>query len=250
MEINLRQKYFNRFEIKYQISMIQKNILSRQIHPFMELDPYVNNNHNYEVRSVYFDSPFRKSFFEKINGVGIRVKLRIRYYPDFQNGNQEFVFLELKKKINENVSKSRILVPFLDAFEIIDNSTEKAKNFYNKATNEDKIKLKEMWYLFNRYNLKPICVVCYNREPYMDKMENRFRLTFDTNVRVRYFDFDLHSGEGSKYVVPPNLCIMEIKFNNFIPNWIIKIFQKNNIIQEKTSKFANGLERGIIFSIV
>ena len=84
----------------------------------MELDPYVSNNHHYEVRSIYFDSPFKKAFFDKTNGIKTRVKLRIRYYPDFQNGEKELVFIELKKKNNENVSKSRILVPFKDAFKI------------------------------------------------------------------------------------------------------------------------------------
>ena len=50
--------------------------------------------------------------------------------------------------------------------------------------------------------------------------------------------------------MPPNICIMEVKFNSFIPNWAIKIFQLNDITQQKMSKFASGLERGILFSIV
>ena len=230
--------------------MIQYNIILRQIQPFMKLDQHVINNHHYEVRSVYFDSPFRKSFLEKTNGIKTRIKLRIRYYPDFQNGEEELVFIELKKKINENVSKNRVLVPYKDAFKIIDNSTAEAKDFYEHASSEDKANLEEIWYLYNRYHLQPICVVCYKREPFMDRMENRFRMTFDTDVKIRYYNFDLHYGNGSSYVLPPNICIMEVKFNSFIPNWAVKIFQRNNILQQKMSKFASGLERGKIFSIV
>jgi hypothetical protein len=230
--------------------MIQSNIIKRQIQPFMEFDPHVRNNHHYEVRSVYFDSPFIKSYFEKTNGIKTRIKLRIRFYPDFQNGDKELVFVELKKKNNENVSKNRVLVPFKDAFKVIDDTTSEAKNFYRNASNEDKANIEEIWYLYNRYHLQPVCVVCYNRQPYMDKIKNRFRMTFDTDVKVRYYNFDLHDGNGSKYVVPPNICIMEVKFNNFIPNWAVKILQRNNMIQEKMSKFASGLERGIIFSVV
>ena len=230
--------------------MIQRNVIIRHIQPFMNLDPYVNNNHHYEVRSIYFDSPFRKSFLEKTNGIKTRIKLRIRYYPDFQNGDNELVFIELKKKNNENVSKNRVLVPFEDVFKIIDNSTSRAKEFHKKASNEDKSNLEEIWYLYNRYHLKPVCVVCYYRQPFMDKMENRFRITFDTNIKVRNFNFDLHYGDGSRYVIPPNFCVMEMKFNSFIPNWAIKILQRNDVIQQKMSKFASGLARATYFSII
>lgn len=244
------QKYFNRFEIKYQISMIKRDIVIRQIQPFMELDSHVNNNHHYEVRSLYFDSPFKKAFQEKVNGIKTRIKLRIRYYPHIQNGETELVFIELKKKVNENVSKTRVLAPFEDALKIIDNKTHEANNFYNNASKEDKSNLEEIWYLYNRYNLKPACLVCYNRQPYMDKLENRFRMTFDTNLKVRNYNFDLHYGNGNKYILPPNICVMEIKFNSFIPKWAINLLQRNDIIQQKMSKFASGLERGLLFSIV
>ncbi|TFF90916.1 MAG: polyphosphate polymerase domain-containing protein [Promethearchaeota archaeon] len=246
----MQQKYFNRFEIKYQLSMIQKDKIMRHIQPFMQLDSHVKNNHHYEVRSVYFDSPFKRSFLEKRDGIKTRIKLRIRYYPDAQTSDDELVFIELKKKINENVSKTRVLAPFKDAFKIIDNSTPEAKNFYEKASKEDKSNLEEVWYLYNRYHLEPVCVVCYYREPYMDKLENRFRITFDTEIMVRDHHFDLHDGTGDKYVVPLNICVMEVKFSSFIPNWAIKILQRNNVIQQKTSKFASGLARINAFSLV
>jgi len=230
--------------------MIKRDDIIRHIHPFMEFDPHVNNKHNYEVRSVYFDSPFRKSFLDKVNGIRTRIKLRIRYYPDNQNGDTELVFIELKKKTNENVSKNRVLAPLKDAYKIIDNKTTEAKNFYKNAIKEDKSNLEEIWYLYNRYYLQPTCVVSYKRQPYIDKMQNRFRITFDTNLKVRNYNFDLHFGNGNRYIIPPNVCVMEVKFNNFIPNWAVKIIQRNDIMQQKMSKFASGLERGLLFSIV
>ncbi len=230
--------------------MIKRNTIIRQIRPFMELDPYVNDKQQYEIRSVYFDSPFRRSFFEKKNGINVRIKLRTRYYPDFRNGDEELVFIELKKKINENVSKTRVLAPFKDAFKIIDNSTSEAQEFYNKSLKEDKNSLEEIWYLYKRFHLQPVCVVSYNRQPYMDKFENRFRITFDTDVRVRNYNFDLHDGSGNKYIIPPNICVLEIKFTSFIPKWAIGILHKNGVLQQKMSKFANGLERTRSFSII
>ena len=101
------------------------------------------------------------------------------------------------------------------------------------------------------FNLKTVCVVCYHRQPYVYKIEKgRFRITFDTGVKVRNYNFDLHYGGGYKYVVPPYICIMEIKFTNFIPSWAVRIVQRNNVIQEKMSKFASGLERSKIVSVL
>lgn len=235
------QKFFNRYEIKYKISLKERDNLIQYINPFMELDSHAKNNYDYEVRSLYFDSPFGKSYYEKVDGIKTRVKLRIRYYPDFQNREEELVFIELKRKNNENVSKSRIVAPMEKALQIIDIDTEEAQKFFNDSTNQEKKKLKEIWYLYRRYSLHPVCLVCYKRQPYISKFERTFRLTFDTNIQVRDYNFDLKVGGGSKFILLRNICVLEIKFNNFIPNWAIKIVQKSNCIQEKISKFASGL---------
>jgi len=245
------QKYFNRFEIKYQISIPKRNNIIKQIGPFMELDPYIKKGFNsYEVRSIYYDSPFVSSYFEKVNGIRNRIKLRFRYYPDFQKDKGELVFIELKKKYNENVAKSRVIVPFEKAFLILNDETPEAKDFYKNSSKQDRLSLREIWYQYKRYHLQPISVVCYYRQPYQDKLTKRFRITFDTNIKTRDYNFDLHIGGGSKYVVQPHMCVMEVKFTNFIPNWAIKIVQRNNIFQEKVSKFANGLEKMKIFSVI
>jgi len=249
-KIQKYQKYFNRFELKYQISLQERDNLLSFIRPFMRLDPYVQNNYNYEVRSLYYDSNFRHSVNEKRDGIGVRRKLRIRYYPDYSRDNREFVFIEIKKKINENVAKSRIHVKLEDALYILDSNHPIANAFYNNASTQDRNTLKEIWFLYKKYNLKPVCVVSYMRQPFLSKIEKTFRLTFDTNVMVRNYNFDLNFGDSSKYIIPRNICIMEVKFNNFIPNWAIKIIQKNNCIQYKISKFASGLERTKDYALV
>lgn len=220
------------------------------IRPFMRLDSHVMNNYDYEVRSLYFDSNFHHSFLEKKDGIAIRRKLRIRYYPEFTKSDQKFAFIEIKKKINENVAKSRVYVPLESALEILKDNNNEANKFYDKASAQDKNTLKEIWFLNRRYNLKPACIVSYKRRPFLSKFEKTFRITFDTNVMVRNYNLDLHFGGGSKFVVPPGICIMEIKFNNYIPNWAIKILQKNNCLQYKISKFANGLEKTRTFALV
>lgn len=230
--------------------MRERDRLVDFIQPFMRLDPHVKNNYDYEVRSLYFDSNYRHSFLEKKDGIAIRRKLRIRYYPDLTNAKEVFAFIEIKKKINENVAKSRVFVPLADAVKILNENSSKALTFYNNASAQDQHILKEIWWLNKRYNLKPACIVSYKRRPFQSKLEKTFRLTFDTNVMVRNYNLDLNFGGGSKYVIPRGICIMEVKFNNYIPNWAIKILQNNNCLQYKISKFASGLEKTRTYALI
>jgi hypothetical protein len=216
----------------------------------MKLDPHVSNNYDYEVRSLYFDSNFQHSFMEKINGIAIRKKLRIRYYPDFVNAEGKFAFIEIKKKINENVAKSRVFVPLADAVKILDKNSNEALKFFDCASGQDQQTLKEIWWLNKRYNLKTSCIVSYKRRPFLSKLEKTFRLTFDTNVMVRNYNLNLNYGGGSKYIIPRGICIMEVKFNNYIPKWAIKILQNNNCLQYKISKFASGVEKTRNYALI
>ncbi|MBD3339992.1 MAG: VTC domain-containing protein [Candidatus Lokiarchaeota archaeon] len=249
--MSLKQKYFNRFEIKYKISIPERDNIINHISPFMKLDPHVAEGYNnYEVRSIYYDSPLKRAYHEKIHGDKVRVKLRIRFYPSFSNDENKLVFIELKRKMNENVSKSRVIAPLEDAAAIVDSNTSEAQTFYNTLSKEDQLILENIWYLYKRYALRPVCVVSYFRRPYVSRTEGgRFRITFDTNVKVRNYNFDLKEGYGNKYVVPPQICVMEVKFTSFIPEWAVRIVQRNNVIQEKMSKFASGLRKARIISI-
>lgn len=55
----------------------------------------------HEIRSLYFDTPDDKALRDKINGVNIRDKFRIRYY----NGDTSFISLE-KSKRNDLCAKA------------------------------------------------------------------------------------------------------------------------------------------------
>ncbi|MFW9781046.1 MAG: VTC domain-containing protein [Candidatus Heimdallarchaeota archaeon] len=236
--------------MKYQISLGERDRLLNLIRPFTKLDPNVINNHDYEVRSLYFDSNFRHTFLEKKEGIAIRHKLRLRYYPNFAKRDNKFAFIEIKKKIKENVAKSRVYVMLENVLSILDINSSEAQVFYKEASDQDKQTLEEIWFLHKKYNLKPACVITYKRQPFLSKIDQTFRITFDTNVMVRNHNLDLRFGGGSKFIIPQGICIMEVKFNNYVPNWAIKIIQKNNCVQYKISKFANGLEKTRIFTLV
>ncbi len=237
------QKYFRRYEIKYQISTTERDVIKAYLNGFMEPDPFVQNGRDYEVRSLYFDSPSRKAYHEKLNGEAFRRKLRIRYYPGSQNSTPKTVFLEIKRKNGENVSKARIQVPFDNALELAEGTSHFAEQFHATLSHQDQTILQEVWYLVRLHHLKPAIVVSYKRQAFRGQEEKRFRLTFDSEIRVRKTNFDLHYGYGVKYILPRDVVVMEAKFNEHIPAWAIRILQSNNCWQEKISKFAQGIEK-------
>lgn len=240
----MTQKEFELSELKYIISLMERDKIIKQITPFMDLDKNVKNNHSYEVRSLYFDSPFGKSYYKKKSGLNFRTKLRIRYYPDFsQKKEEDYVFVELKRRLYENLLKLRIKVLFDKAIKIINNKTQEAKDFYKITTPQNRKILNEIWYNYNRFHLKPVSVVCYKRQAFNAEFISKFRMTFDTDIKVRNYNFNLHDGGGSYYIKSPNVCIMEIKFNKYIPYWAINIVQTNNFVREKMSKYVSGIEK-------
>lgn len=245
------QKYFKRFELKYQISLPERDRIMRYVKGFMQADPNANQQGNYEVQSVYFDSPSRKAYYNKVNGVKFRKKLRIRYYPTESPTVNPFAFIEIKRKNYENVSKARILVPLRDVYSVIDGNSETAMDFYQNSIQYDRNTLEEIWYLKKRFNSKPVCGISYQRIALAGVLETKFRITFDTQIQATRsnLDFFQFANGDLKYIIPPTHCVMEVKFNNIIPKWAVKIVQANNCIQEKISKFASGVSQTAVSSL-
>jgi len=77
--------------------------LRADILPHVNADPNMGENREYTVRSIYYDSPAMDSYNEKIEGVKVRQKFRIRGY-DSEEESQE-LFLEIKNKYNNFISK-------------------------------------------------------------------------------------------------------------------------------------------------
>ena len=85
-----------RHELKYQISKADHYALRQRLQSVMKRDPHTRQDGLYVIRSVYFDNFRDKALREKIDGVQLREKFRIRYY------NDDLSFITLEKKIKHN----------------------------------------------------------------------------------------------------------------------------------------------------
>ena len=68
-----------RHEVKHEISNHDMLILRQRLRAIMKPDCHAVNG-QYEIRSLYFDSPNDKALREKLDGVMTREKYRIRLY--------------------------------------------------------------------------------------------------------------------------------------------------------------------------
>ena len=94
-----------RYEFKYLVPFSMLDKLRNALMPYLEYDKFadIRPNKEYVVRSVYFDNPYLDAYYEKLDGIKVRKKLRIRVYNEFSEDS--LAFLEIKRKQDQFVFK-------------------------------------------------------------------------------------------------------------------------------------------------
>ena len=96
------QTVFKRYELKYMLTIAQKEKILEAIAPYMKLDKYGRT----VIRNIYFDTENYRLIRRSIEKPAYKEKLRIRSYS--QATSDSTVFVELKKKYDKVVYKRRI----------------------------------------------------------------------------------------------------------------------------------------------
>ena len=214
-----------RHELKYIISQAQIPLLRSRITHFMKPDPHLINSDAYTIRSLYFDDFRNSSYFENENGTDPREKFRIRIY----NHSAERIMLECKRKEKGMTMKTSCLLTkdqtkLLMQGKTIDFSEQQA--LIRKLCLQMKTKL-----------LHPVTVVEYERIPYIYQNGN-VRVTFDMNIsssaEVENF---LNSEIPRRPVMPPGWQLMEVKYDEYLSDYIYKALNLDVLQQTAYSKY-------------
>ena len=128
--------FFSRFEIKYILNTKTSIRIQKIIKDFMILDGYAKfvSDKQYFVRSLYFDNDNYDNFKEKVDGLKIRHKFRIRTYSKINN-ESSIIYLEKKGRFNERTYKIRNKITF-NELELILKDNDKFK-LYKKNINNN-----------------------------------------------------------------------------------------------------------------
>jgi hypothetical protein len=227
-----------RFEVKYLIDTKRLEMFDQHIRTFFVPDPNNGSEQGYHNYSIYFDSPAFMYYTEKHEGLLTRIKPRIRVYKATIDEKPKVFFFEFKRKHDRVITKSRVQI-----------SEELARHLLNPhGSNLDgQIKgnsiLENFMYLLRRHNLSPSMCVLYSRSAYECRFSPRLRITYDRGLQCS-LRTDLHNPLSSfSYVLPPNRMLIEVKFNDGIPLWLLAIVKKFQLEQVTLSKYALSMEK-------
>lgn len=217
------QTIFKRYELKYLITQKQKEIILKEIEPYMKLDKYGRTT----IRNLYFDTDDYRLIRHSIEKPTYKEKLRIRTYSKAERTST--VFVELKKKYNHVVYKRRIALSEKEAMNWLCN---------NKCNTNTQISNEIDYFLDYYKTLHPTVFLAYDREAYFTKEKSDFRLTFDDNIIFRTEDLSLQSEVYGTRILDDRLVLLEIKCSGGIPLWMTKVLSKNNIYKTSFSKYG------------
>ncbi len=170
----MKLQKFERYEFKYILDTIQREKIENDVKNFMELDNFAKKNKSYFVRSLYFDDPNYINYYEKIDGMKLRHKFRLRTYG--KDYSQDIpIFLEVKGRINQRTYKKRLKIDKKDLskFEGLEDSIKISKD----EMRNDLISF--FTYERLKKNIKPMVLTDYQRSPYVSNYDRNFRVTFD-----------------------------------------------------------------------
>ncbi len=253
-----RPKSQLRHEVKFLVTYRQQVALLEELRPHLQPDAYGDAAGRYLVTSLYYDTPDRKAYWDKVNGYSLRRKVRARVYGDQPVLPATPAYLEIKERVGVRMAKRRLRLSYADAVDFETYVAEaEASSPLTQAPPADEQRTDEqrtdeqrttdeLHYLFAALRLQPTCVISYQRAAwgghayYPD-----LRVTFDTNLRCRIDNLSfLSADQGSIHtLLPPGWAILEIKVNQSMPFWLGEILSRHGCTPRRVSKYCASLER-------
>ena len=215
-----------RHELKYQVTQAQILMLKSRIQHLIPLDSHVVGDGYYTIRSLYFDDQYDRCLLENENGTDPREKFRIRIY----NASTEKISLECKRKERGKTHKVSCPLTLEQTKQLME-----GKPLPDIASQHPLLQKLTMQMLSRR--LRPVVIVEYDRIPYVYKMGN-VRITLDTNIRsssaVEKF---LDPVIPNRPVLPMGQQLLEVKYDEFLPDFIYRSLQLPSLRQTAFSKY-------------
>lgn len=218
-----------RSEIKYILTKHDVILLQNKLCTILDKDKNMVNG-NYKVRSLYFDDYKNTSYYQVLDGISERWKWRIRYYND----DISYICLEKKYKINGLINKKSVVITKKQALDIIN-----LTNIKVEKSNSDL--LNEFYLSILQRNLRPKIIVDYNRIPYVYSSFN-IRITIDFNLAASYQINEIFNKDLCMVpVMEKNKYILEVKYDNYIPDYIKNKIGINYLERTSYSKYLQSI---------
>jgi hypothetical protein len=218
-----------RNEWKYICDDRKLQLLRSKLSPLLVKDSHSNSEGIYVVRNLYFDDYYDTCARKTEAGDYKRFKWRIRYYDN----NPSNIRLELKEKLYGRCHKESCALS-------IDEYSSILKGDTSIVWSTNKMLLKRLCIDMMNKCFKPVMIVEYEREAYVDTTLN-IRITFDKNISVSY---EIDKFLTMDYIRLPiqgvGSYVLEVKFDDILPSYIKQILDSDPKTQISFSKYYNG----------
>ena len=214
-----------RHEVKHYLNWSDLMCIRARVRTVMQPDPHTKDG-KYQIRSLYFDNAEDKALREKIDGVNLREKFRIRYY----NGDTSFIHLEKKSKHNSLGTKYDARLSAGEAQKIVDGDT-------GWMLQSDRPLVQELYVKMKNQGLRPKTIVDYTREPFIYRPGN-VRVTFDYDIRTGLMCTDFLNPDTVTIPAGEKIILMEVKWDAYLPSVIRDLVQVRGRRSTAFSKYA------------
>lgn len=222
----MTQAVLKRYEKKYMVSPAQYNELISRMITRIEADQYGKHM----VCDVYFDTPDYLMIRNSLSKPVYQENLRLRSYG--RCTEEKTVFLELKKKYDGAVYKCRVPMKLREARKYLYCGIEP-----DVAGVEGRA-WREVEQAVEFYNPCPAVYLAYERIAFSGKEDPGLRITFDMNMRARFFGMDLGKRTYGVPLAERGQIMMEIKMAGAMPMWLVRLLSELKICHVSLSKYG------------
>lgn len=223
----MKMEYRN--ELKFEVSDFDLNRIKYRLLPLMHLDSHQGTG-GYQIRSLYFDDLYDSCMFEKEMGISYREKYRLRIY------NNDFDYIRLEKK-TKYAGLTKKVVQKLTQSDYDAILANDINYLYTILSQNTGTLLEEFALKILHKKFSPKCIVTYDRFAFIEKTGN-VRITFDQNISgskqvEKFFQPNIFSVP----VMPPAHQILEVKYDELLPHYILQALDLGCLRRQSFSKY-------------
>lgn len=220
---------FERLEQKYLLTDAQRSALETVLDGRFAPDEYGESR----ICSLYYDTAEYRLIRRSLERPPYKEKLRLRTYGVPSSGSMAFA--EIKKKFRGVVYKRRIGMTYAEALRYLGRDAPPPEITQIS---------REIDWMFELYpGLCPAMLIAYDRTALFGANDPELRLTFDRAITWRTDDLDISHGADGQQLLPPGMCLMELKVPNTVPLWLAHELDRLRIYPTSFSKYGEAYRR-------
>jgi SPX domain protein involved in polyphosphate accumulation len=223
-----------RHELKYIINFDTFDALRKMLEKNCVRDANSESVKGYKIRSIYYDSPSFDFFWDKLDSLPFRRKIRVRFYG---NESPEAAYLEIKEKFRGMIRKKRLNInPSIRDIYLNDPEL----NLEHLEQKENPV-CNEVLYLREKFSLIPTIAVSYWRQAFVPIDGSDARITFDYDLQFLKNPFLPYQDEYWRNFFQPGKLILEVKIKKYLPRWLQQNLKLCKLNQTRYSKYCSAL---------